>query len=142
MVTEIKNSFAVWIYNNFRLRTFVKAPSSMRTSLWKWSYSPDDIICHPKELLGLVLLQRGLWRAPFSVPMCLTDSSQYHHHLLDRIAVILFCCEMFCFEGTFAYIFTDQSYSSCFQVLKSNLTTAARLIKTKLNRVLPKSPAI
>lgn len=49
---------------------------------------------------------------------------------------------MFCFEGTFAYIFTDQSYASCFQVLESSLTTAARLIKTKLNRVLPKSPAI
>ena len=95
------------------------------------------------RMLGLVLLQRGLFKSSFfcaNVPDRL--SSQYHHHLLDRIAVILFCCEMFCFEGTFAYIFTDQSYSSCFQVLKSNLTTAARLIKTKLNRVLPKSPAI
>ena len=69
-------------------------------------------------------------------------SSQYPHHVLDRIAVILFCCEMFCVEGTFAYIFTDQSYASCFQVLESSLTTAARLIKTKLNRVLPKSPDI
>lgn len=69
-------------------------------------------------------------------------SSQYRHHVLDRIEVILFCCEMFYFEGTFAYVFTDQSYASCFQVLESSLTTAARLIKTKLNRVLPKSPAI